>query len=73
MHDGSTGRKYWIKKEARNTSKQIDNMIRTQLSGAVQILAKDLLMDSLSMSQLLFSFISNSYDDTLYSGRFDKT
>ena len=27
-HDGATGRKYWIKKECRNTGIQIDGMIR---------------------------------------------
>jgi hypothetical protein len=69
--DGSTGRKYWIKREARNTAKQVDNMIRSQLTGPPQLLAKELLMDSLSMSQALFSFISTSYDDTVYAARFD--
>jgi hypothetical protein len=70
--DGSTGWKYWIKHEARNTAKQVDNMIRSQLTaGPPQLLAKELLMDSLSMSQALFSFISTSYDDTVYAARFD--
>jgi hypothetical protein len=71
--DGSTGRKYWIKREARNTYYQIDTMIRNQLGGPVQILAKDLLSDSLSMSETLFAFISNSYDDTMHSNRFDSS
>jgi hypothetical protein len=70
-HDGGTGRKYWIQREARSTARQIDNMIRTQLSGPAQVLAKDLLNDSLSMSEAMFVFISNSYDDTMYSNRFD--
>ena len=69
--DGLTGRKYWIKKEARSTHTQIDGMIRQQLSGDAQYLARDLLMDSMAMSEELFNFISTSYEDTLHSGRFD--
>ena len=69
--DGSTGRKYWIKKEARSTQHQIDGMIRQQLSGEAQYLAKDLLMDSASMSDAMFNFISTSYEDTMHSGRFE--
>ena len=69
--DGGTGRKYWIVKECRKTGIQIDGMIRAQLDGAPQLLAKDLLTDSISMSEALFNFISTSYQDTYNSGRFD--
>ena len=69
--DGSTGRKYWIKKEARSTHTQIDGMIRQQLDHEAQYFARDLLMDSASMSEEMFNFISTSYEDTMHSGRFD--
>jgi hypothetical protein len=69
--DGGTGRKYWIMKECRKTGIQIDGMIRAQLDGVAQVLAKDLLTDSISMSEALFNFISTSYQDTFNSGRFD--
>ena len=46
-------------------------MIRQQLSGDAQYLARDLLMDSMAMSEELFNFISTSYEDTIHSGRFD--
>jgi hypothetical protein len=69
--DGGTGRKYWIAKECRKTGIQIDGMIRAQLTGPAQLLAKDLLTDSISMSEALFNFISTSYQDTFNSGRFD--
>jgi hypothetical protein len=71
--DGGTGRKYWIMKECRKTGIQIDGMIRAQLDGQPQLLAKDLLTDSISMSEALFNFISTSYQDTFNSGRFDTT
>ena len=70
-HDGATGRKYWIKKECRNTGIQIDGMIRAQLDKTAQYLAKELLIDSMAMSEELFNFISTSYEDTMHSGRFD--
>ena len=69
--DGSTGRKYWITKECRKTGLQIDGMIRAQLSDSAQFLAKDLLTESIAMSEALFNFISTSYQDTYNSGRFD--
>ena len=69
--DGSTGRKYWIKKEARSTLTQIDGMIRQQLSNEAQYLARDLLTASATMSEEMFNFISTSYEDTMHSGRFD--
>ena len=69
--DGGTGRKYWITKECRKTGIQIDGMIRAQLDGQPQLLAKDLLTDSISMSEALFNFISTLYQDTFNSGRFD--
>ena len=69
--DGSTGRKYWIKKEARSTQTQLDGMIRQQLDGDAQYLARDLLLDSMVMSEEMFNFISTSYEDTMHSGRFD--
>ena len=68
--DGSTGRRYWIAKECRKTTIQIDGMIRSQLSGEAQYLAKDLLADSVAMSETLFNFINTSYQDTFNSGRF---
>ena len=70
-HDGATGRKYWIKKECRNTGIQIDGMIRAQLDKTAQYLAKELLIDAMAMSEELFNFISTSYEDTMHSGRFD--
>jgi hypothetical protein len=69
--DGGTGRKYWISKECRKTGIQIDGMIRAQLHGVAQYLAKDLLTESIAMSEALFTFISTSYQDTFNSGRFD--
>jgi hypothetical protein len=69
--DGGTGRKYWISKECRKTGIQIDGMIRAQLDGVAQYLAKDLLTESIAMSEALFTFISTSYQDTFNSGRFD--
>ena len=69
--DGSTGRKYWIDKECVNASRQIDNMIRSRLDGEPQYLAKELLMDSLQMSQALYTFITTSFNDTNNTGRFD--
>ena len=70
--DGSSGRRYWLHKEARNTHTQVDGMIRHQLEGPAQILAKELLTDSYTtMSDSLVQFISQTYDDTMHSGRFD--
>ena len=69
--DGATGRKYWIKKAARNTQRQVDEMLRQQLDSDAQFLAKDLLMDSFNMSDELINFMSSSYQDTMYSGRFE--
>ena len=69
--DGSTGWKYWITKECRKTDQQIDGMICAQLDGEAQFLAKDLLTESIQMSEALFTFISISYQDTFNSGRFD--
>ena len=69
--DGSSGRKYWIKKESRNAYKNLDGMIRHQLKGRAQMLATNTLMDSKAMCDSLQQFISNSYEDTMHSGRFD--
>ena len=69
--DGSNGRRFWIREETRKTEQQLDGVIRSPLSGPAQILAKDLLMDSVSMSESLYTFISTSYEDTIHSGRFD--
>ena len=69
--DGGTGRKYWITKECRKTNVQLACMIRAQLTGDALDLAKELLAESVSMSETLFIFISTSYQDTLNSGRFD--
>ena len=69
--DGRNGRRFWIREEARKTEQQLDGCIRSQLQGSVQMLAKDLLMDSFSMSDALYTFISTSYEDTMHSGRFD--
>jgi hypothetical protein len=48
-------------------------MICNQLGGPVQILEKDLLSNSLSISETLFAFISNLYDDTMHSNHFDSS
>ena len=48
-------------------------MIRAQLSDKAQFLAKDLLTESITMSEALFNFINTSYQDTYNSGRFDTT
>ena len=69
--DGRTGRRYWIREEGRKTRHQIDGWIRDHLSGKAQILAQDLLVDSFTMSETLYSFISSSYEDTMHSGRFE--
>ena len=70
--DGRNGRRYWIREETRKTEQQLDGCIRAQLSGQAQLLAKDLLMDSYSMSDCLYTFISTSFEDTMHSGRFDQ-
>ena len=64
-------KRYWIRDETRKTEQQIDGCIRSQLSGPAQLLAKDLLMDFFSMSDVLYTFISTSYEDTMQSGKFD--
>ncbi len=69
--DGSTGRKYWIKKETHNTNKQLSGMIRHQLTGKAQILASELLMESKTMSDALYQFISTSFEDITHSEKFD--
>ena len=71
LRDGSTGRRYWIEKECRKTFLQIESMIRQYLSGPAQLLATDLLMDCKSLCDRLSQFISQSYEDTMNSGRFD--
>ena len=43
--DGRSGRKYWIKDEARKIEAQLDNWIRTQLTGPDQVLVRHLLHD----------------------------
>ena len=68
--DGRNGRRFWMREETRKTEQQLDGCIRSQLSGCAQLLAKDLLMDSYTMSDLLYTFISTSYEDTMHSGRF---
>ena len=59
--DGNNGRRFWIRSETRKTEQQLDGCIRSQLSGPAQMLAKDLLMDSYSMSEALYTFISTSW------------
>ena len=71
--DGRTGRRYWIREEGRKTRHQLDGWIRDHLSGPAQVLAQDLLVDSFTMSETLYSFISSSYEDTMHSGRFDSS
>jgi hypothetical protein len=68
--DGRTGRRWWIIDETRKTEQQIDGWIRSQLQGPAQLLAKDLLMDSYSMSDALYTFISTSFADTRSSNKF---
>ena len=69
--DGRNGRRFWIRDESRKTEQQLDGYIRSQLTGASQILAKDLLVDSFAMSDAIYTFISSSYEDSMNSGRFD--
>ena len=44
-------------------------MIRAQLDKTAQYLAKELLIDSMAMSEELFNFVSTSYKDTMHSGK----
>ena len=53
--DGRNGRRFWIREESRKTEQQLDGCICAQLHGPAQFLAKDLLMDSYSMSDALFT------------------
>lgn len=68
--DGRTGRRWWIIDETRKTEQQLDGWIRSQLHGPAQLLAKDLLMDSYTMSDALYTFISTSFADTRSSNKF---
>ena len=63
--------RFWIHSETRKTEQQLDGAICTQLSGASQILAKNLLMDSFTMSDSLYTFITTSYEDSMNSSCFD--
>ena len=69
--DGRTGQRYWIRVEGRKTCHQLDGWIRDHLSGQAQTLAQDMLVDSFTMSETLYSFISSSYEDTMHLGCFD--
>ena len=66
--DGSSGHKYWIKKESRNPYRNLDGMICHQLKGLAQMLGTNTLMDSKAMCDCLQQFISNSYEDTVKIG-----
>lgn len=70
--DGSTGRKYWVKRESRGAYKNLDGMQRHELSGMFQGMAHDTLIDSKDWGELLTQFISTSYEDSMNSGRFDE-
>lgn len=71
FRDGSSGRKYWLKKEARNAHRNLDGMIRHSLTNRAQILATNTLIDSKTMCDMIQQFICTSYEDTMHSGRFD--
>ena len=68
-----SGRKYCIKYETHKTEVQLDNWMRTQLTGLDQVLAHNLLHDSHTVSHASYTFIRNSYEDTMHSGKFDST
>lgn len=72
--DGSTGRKYWVKKESRGAYRNLDGMQRHQLNGTgiFKSLAHDTLIDSKEWVDLVMNFISTSFEDTMHSGRFDE-
>ena len=53
--DGQNGCRFWIREETRKTEQQLDGCIRTQLTGKAQLLAKDLLLDSYTMSDSLYT------------------
>ena len=72
-HDGSIGIRYWIWQESCKTFNQIDELILSDLSGVLHYIAKDLLSDSISMVEVLTSFIITLYDDTIHSGRFESS
>ena len=59
------------KDEAFKTEAQLDNWIRTQLTGSTQVLTRNLLHDQYTMPHDLYTFISTSYEDTMYSSKFD--
>ena len=69
--DRSNGRRFWIREETRKTHQQLDGCFCSQLHGSPQLLAKDLLADSHSKAEALYTFISSSYEDTMHSGKFD--
>ena len=71
VRDGISGRKYCIKDETRKTEAQLENWIWNQLTGSPQLLVCDLLHDSHTMSNDLFTLIITFYEGTMHSGKFD--
>ena len=69
--DGATGKRYFLLRHVRNTNIQIDGWIRSDLKGDAQMLAKELLTDSVSMALDLISYLSSSFQDIRNSGRYD--
>ena len=69
--DGTSGRKYWIKDETRKNEAQLKNWIWNQLTGTAQVIIRDLLHDSHTMSHNLYTFISTSDEYTMHYGKFD--
>ena len=63
--------RFWIREETHKTEQQLDGCICSQLAGPAQILAKDMLMDSFSMSNTLYNFITSLYEDIMNAGKFD--
>ena len=50
IHDGRSGRKYWAEDETHKIEAQLENWIRTQLTGSAQILTCNPLHDLHTMS-----------------------
>ena len=69
--DGATGKRYFLLRHIRNTNIQIDGWIRSDLQSDAQMLAKELLTDSVSMALDLVSYLSSSFQDIRNSGRYD--
>ena len=71
VRDGRSGRKYLIKDETRKTESQLENCILNHLNGSDQLLARDILHTSPTISYVFYTFISTSYEDTMHYGKFN--